>query len=212
MNYNFIVIEGNIGAGKTSLVTKLSNDINAKPLYEQFNENPFLPLFYNDPQRYSFILEMSFLANRYQQLKEELGTIDMFRPTILADYYFTKSLIFAKSTLTTDEYHLYRTFFNMIYKSLPKPDLYVYLHVNVSKALKNIKIRGRLYEQNIDATYLEKIQDSYYEYFKQQQDTQRVLIIDTTGIDFVNSNKDFVILKETILNTNYKSGITKIVL
>ena len=143
MRYNYIAIEGNIGAGKTSLATKISEQFGAKLLLERFADNPFLPKFYANPTRYSFPLELSFLADRYQQLKEELGSIDMFSPFTIADYYFMKSLVFASSTLEEDEYNLYRQIFHIIHSSLPKPDLYVYLHVPPEKLLSNIASRGR---------------------------------------------------------------------
>ena len=126
--YNYVVIEGNIGAGKTTLAKRIAEDFNAQLILEQFADNPFLPKFYNDPAKYSFPLELSFLANRYKQLKEELGPQDLFKSFTVADYYFMKSLVFAASTLEGDEYNLYRQIFYIIYGTLPKPDIYVYLH------------------------------------------------------------------------------------
>ena len=139
MNYKFIVIEGLIGAGKTTLSKKIAERYNAKLILEQFADNPFLPKFYKEPEKYSFQLELSFLAERYHQLKKELITGDLFKNFLISDYYFTKSLIFAKSTLAEDEYHLFRNLFNIILSTLPNPDLYVYLHLKPENALKNIQ-------------------------------------------------------------------------
>lgn len=211
MDYNFIVIEGNIGAGKTTLSHKISEECNAKLILEQFAENPFLPKFYKDPDKYSFPLEMSFLADRYNQLKKELSERDLFKSFTISDYYFMKSLIFSKQTLQDDEYTLYRQFFHIIYNSLPKPDLYVYLHSNAEKLLHNIKNRGREYEQEITADYLTKIQESYFDFFKQQRGL-KFLVIDTNDIDFVNNKEDYKKITETIFNTECKFGVNRVIL
>lgn len=211
MNYNFIVIEGLIGAGKTSLSKMISQKFNAKLILEQFADNPFLPKFYKSPDKYSFPLELSFLAERYQQLKEELASGDLFKNFFISDYYFSKSLIFAKSTLADDEYKLFRKLFNIIYTSLPKPNLYVYLHLNSENALKNIKKRGRDYEQTIEKEYLDTLSHNYFEYFKQEKNI-KFLIIDTNGIDFVNNPKDFEIIVDVIFNKNYSVGINRVIL
>ena len=211
MDYKFIVIEGNIGVGKTSLTHKIAEEYNAKLILEQFANNPFLPKFYEDQEKYSFPLEMSFLADRYNQLKKELSERDLFKSFTIADYYFMKSLIFSKQTLKDDEYNLYRQFFHIIYNSLPKPDLYVYLHSNVDKLLSNIKSRGRDYEQEISADYLQKIQDSYFEFFKQQQELS-FLIIDTNKIDFVNHPDDFKKVSKAIFDCECKKGVNRIIL
>ena len=208
---NYLVIEGNIGAGKTSLAKKIAGDYNAKLILEQFAENPFLPKFYENPERFSFPLELSFLAERYHQLNTELNNKDLFHPITIADYYFMKSLIFAKSTLSNDEYSLYRQIFNIIYNSIPKPDLFVYLHLPVDKLLTNIDTRGRNYERNIKANYLENIQNGYFDFFKQSIDN-KFLIIDTSNLDFVNKESDYMTIKQLIFNNNYPNGITRITL
>ncbi|HRX32118.1 MAG TPA: deoxynucleoside kinase, partial [Tenuifilaceae bacterium] len=153
----YLVIEGNIGAGKTTLATMLANELNAKLTLEQFSDNPFLPKFYQNPERYSFPLELSFLAERYRQLNVDLRSTSLFHNITIADYFFMKSLIFAQNTLTGDELQLYKQLFNIIYSSLPKPDLYVYLHLPTEKLLKNIEKRGREYEKTITADYLNSI-------------------------------------------------------
>ncbi len=211
MKNKFVVIEGLIGAGKTSLSKKIAEHFNAKLILEQFADNPFLPKFYKDPDKYSFQLELSFLAERYHQLKNELISGDLFKSFLISDYYFTKSLIFAKSTLADDEYRLFRNLFNIILTTLPKPDLYVFLHLNPENALKNIKKRGREYEQSIDISYLEKIRNNYFEYFKQEQNL-KFLIIDTNGIDFVNNKADFNSLINVIFNQEYKIGLNRKIL
>ncbi len=211
MNYNFIVIEGNIGAGKTTLTMKIAEEYNAKLILEQFADNPFLPKFYNDPERYSFPLEMSFLADRYNQLKKDLAERDLFKSFTIADYYFMKSLIFAQSTLKEDEYKLYSKVFYIIYNQLPKPDLYVYLHQNVENLLENIKKRGREYEQSITAEYLSGIQKGYFDFFRQQKDIS-ILIIDTCDVNFVENDKDFSKIKKEILEKQHNKGISRIIL
>jgi deoxyguanosine kinase len=188
--YNYIAIEGNIGAGKTSLANLLSNQFNAKLVLERFADNPFLPKFYEDKERYAFPLEMSFLADRYQQLSDDLAQFDLFRNFIVSDYYIFKSLIFAQVTLSADEYLLYRKMFNLIYKEITKPDLYIYLYQNTDRLLENIKNRGRVYEQNIESGYLEKIHNGYQNFIKTQNDLN-LLVIDVSEIDFVNNPVDY---------------------
>lgn len=211
MDHKYIVIEGNIGAGKTSLARHLSSDYNAKLILEQFSDNPFLPKFYKDPDRYSFPLELSFLAARYHQLREEMSNRDLFHPFIVSDYYFMKSLIFAGRTLKDDEYNLYRQLFLIIYESLPKPDLYVYLYVDTERLLDNIKLRGRSYEQEISAGYLNDIQKGYFEFFRQNP-TIPYLILDVNQLDFVNRVSDYLLIKEALFNKQYPVGMTRIVL
>ena len=211
IKYKYIVIEGNIGVGKTSLATKIAEEFNAKLILEQFVDNPFLPKFYKDPERYSFQLELSFLAERYQQLKKEMSNPDLFYSFIIADYYFMKSLIFAQSTLKKDEYNLYRQLFMIIYESLPKPDLYVYLHVKPENLLSNIKKRGRNYEQGIKMDYLESIQNGYFEFFRQNPKI-RYLVLDVNQLDFVEDNKDYGMVKEAIFNNEYNTGVNRLIL
>ena len=197
--YNYIAIEGNIGAGKTSLANLLSDTFNAKLVLERFADNPFLPKFYEDKERYAFPLEMSFLADRYQQLSDDLAQFDLFKNFIISDYYIFKSLIFAQVTLPEDEYLLYRKMFNLIYKEIPKPDLYVYLYQNTDRLLENIKKRGRTYEQNIESEYLEKIHDGYKSFIN-TQDGLNLLIIDVSEMDFVNTAADYNFIINKIKN------------
>lgn len=195
--YNYIAIEGNIGAGKTSLATKIARDFNAKLILERFADNPFLPKFYEDAQRYAFTLEMSFLADRYQQISEDLSQLDLFKDFIVSDYDVFKSLIFSKITLADDEFNLYRKLFNLMYKDLKKPELYVYLYQNTERLQQNIKKRGRDYEQNIANDYLEKINTGYLEFLKTQKDFN-VKIIDISNRDFVDNRADYLWVLEKI--------------
>lgn len=197
-NYNYIAIEGNIGAGKTSLAGKLANDFNAKLILERFKDNSFLPKFYDDAARYAFPLEMSFLADRYQQLVEEIAQFDLFKECVISDYDLHKSLIFAQITLTEVEYNLYKRLFGIMQKDLPKPDLYVYLYQNTDRLLQNIKKRGRSYEQGIEADYLQKLNTGYLEFIKSRQ-SQNIKIIDISEMDFLEKRTDYIkILKEMV--------------
>tara|TARA_B110000503_G_scaffold74126_1_gene114480 strand:+ start:24 stop:1157 length:1134 start_codon:yes stop_codon:yes gene_type:complete len=195
--YNYIAIEGNIGAGKTTLALKMSEDCNAKLITERFADNPFLPKFYKDQNRFAFPLEMSFLADRYQQLTDDLAQFDLFTDFIVADYHVFKSIIFAKVTLQEDEFRLYKTMFDIIYKEMNKPDLYVYLYQNTAQLLENIKKRGRSYEQNIEADYLEKINQGYLDYIKTQTDLN-VVVVDISELDFKKKQSDYVFLLSKI--------------
>ena len=197
--YNYIAIEGNIGAGKTSLAKTMSDEFNAKVILERFADNPFLPKFYEDKERYAFPLEMSFLADRYQQLSDDLAQFDLFKNFIVSDYYIFKSLIFAQVTLQKEEYLLYRKMFDLMYKEISKPDLYVYLYQNTNRLLENIKKRGRDYEQNIKPEYLQKIHDGYTSFIKTEQNLN-TLIIDVSEIDFVNKKEDYNSIINTIKN------------
>ncbi len=211
VRYNYLVIEGNIGAGKTTLATKIAEQFSAELVLERFAENPYLSRFYMDPGRYAFPLELSFLADRYRQLRDELVDRKIFSSFTVADYYFTKSLIFASSTLSGDEYNLYRKIFHIIYSALPRPDLYVYLHLDPERLLINIRKRGREYERSIDDGYLRKIQNSYFNFFRQNPDN-RYLVIDINGIDFVEVEEHYNIIVETIFSHEYKPGVNKVIL
>jgi 2-amino-4-hydroxy-6-hydroxymethyldihydropteridine diphosphokinase len=195
--FNYVAFEGNIGAGKTTLAMKIAEDFNAKTVLERFADNPFLPKFYKDQNRYAFPLEMSFLADRYQQLSDDLAQFDLFKDFLVADYHIFKSLIFAKITLAEDEYRLYRNLFDIIYREMPKPDLYVYLYQNSERLLQNIKKRGRSYEQKIPAEYLDKINNGYLDYIKSQTELN-VLIIDVSNRDFVKNQEDYLYILDQI--------------
>jgi deoxyguanosine kinase len=206
MDIRFLVVEGNIGAGKTSLATMLSQEFNAKLILEQFADNPFLPKFYRDRERYSFPLELTFLADRYNQIKKEAFNFDLFHDLLIADYYFTKSAIFARNTLKKDEYNLFRRIFDIIFETMPKPDLYIYLNSDVDVLMRNIEIRGRDYEQDIDPSYLENIKEGYINYLKHITEFP-VVIIDTNSIDFVNNPIQYSQVRDVIFNREYKPGM-----
>lgn len=196
--YNYIAIEGNIGAGKTSLAAKIANDFNAKLILERFKDNPFLPKFYEDAARYAFPLEMSFLADRYQQLVDDITQFDLFKESVIADYDVNKSLIFASITLPEEEFTLYKKLFQVMHKEVPKPDMYIYLYQNTERLLENIKKRGRKYEQSIQASYLQKLNTSYLEFIKNQH-SDNIKIIDISEMDFLKNRKDYLkILKEIV--------------
>ncbi len=184
MKNQFIVIEGNIGAGKTTLATMLAREWDARLMLEEFAENSFLPLFYENPEKYAFPLELSFLGERFEQLKKILVKSDLFNPIVVADYYILKSLLFAKVNLPEHEYQLFHKLFYLIFDSFPKPDLIVYLNSSVQDLQKNIKKRGRPYELNIKDEYLENLQRNYMEAFRTEPDIP-VLLINTSNKDFV---------------------------
>lgn len=189
--YNYIAIEGNIGSGKTSLAKKLGDDFNAKLVLERFADNPFLPKFYEDQERFAFPLEMSFLADRYQQLSDGLAQFDLFKNFIVSDYYIFKSLIFAQVTLPAEEYKLYRKMFDILYKEIIKPDIYVFLHQSTDGLLQNIKKRGRVYEQNIESAYLDSIQTAYINFIKSDESIPKI-IIEVSDLDFIENREDYL--------------------
>jgi 2-amino-4-hydroxy-6-hydroxymethyldihydropteridine diphosphokinase len=187
----FLTIEGNIGAGKTTLATLIAESMNAKLILERFADNPFLPKFYEDQTRYAFPLEMSFLADRYQQYIEDTTQLDLFKKFMISDYDIFKSLIFAKITLQEDEFNLYRRLFGLMYSEVRKPKLYVFLYQRTERLLEQIALRGRTYEQSIPAAYLENIHRGYFDFMKNSPDLPTV-IIDLEGRDFVANTKDYI--------------------
>jgi deoxyadenosine/deoxycytidine kinase len=203
--YNFIAIEGNIGAGKTTLAKRMADEFNAKLILERFEDNSFLPKFYENPTQYAFPLEMSFLAGRYQQLKEQLPSQDLFKEFTISDYFIDKSLIFSRNNLASDELALYKRLFDIISSFLPRPELIVYLYHDTSRLLRNIESRGRSYEANIKAEYLENIQRNYFNHFKSLKET-RILVIDLESTDFVSDNKEYKALVDMIFR-DYPIGI-----
>jgi deoxyguanosine kinase len=195
--FKYIAIEGNIGAGKSSLAKKIAIDFNSKLILERFSDNPFLPKFYKEPDRYAFTLEMSFLAERYQQITDDLSQLNIFNDFIVSDYDIFKSLIFSKITLSEDEFALYRKLFFSLYKDILKPDLYIYLNQNIDRLKENIKKRGRDYEQDIDKSYLKNINSGYLDFHKTQSDLN-IKIIDINDMDFVNNRIDYLSILSSI--------------
>lgn len=203
--YEYVVIEGNIGSGKTTLSKLLAERWGSRLMLEEFKDNPFLPKFYENPKQHGFALELSFLAERYHQKRDELNRTDLFRPGIVCDYSFAKSLVFARINLDPDEFELYQNLFQIIHGRLPKPDLLLFLYCSPSKSLQQIKKRGRTYEQEIEANYLERINNGYLEFFKQQTGI-RIVILNTDELDFVASNEDLERIFRT-LESDHPFGI-----
>jgi deoxyadenosine/deoxycytidine kinase len=185
MKHHFITIEGNIGAGKTTLAHLLAKHYNARLILEQFADNPFLPKFYESPQQYAFPLELFFMAERFKQLKDLIQQKDMFQSVTISDYLFTKCLLFAKINLPEDEFRLYSRLFEIIHQQLVQPDILIYLHAPVSKLQENIRKRNRSYEQKIPDSYLLSIQETYTHYLKQHN--LNVLFVDAAGADFLGN-------------------------
>lgn len=184
----------------------LARETGSRLILEEFSDNPFLARFYEDPGRYAFQLELSFLAERYQQIKTEMGHPDLFGQPVISDYFLAKSFIFSKNNLKGDEMKLFEKLFTIINLQIPKPELYVYLHVPVEKLLENIELRGRSYEKNIRPEYLKEVQEGYFGFFKSQREL-KILVIDTTHIDFVNRKSDFQQLKKVILDGKFSPGM-----
>jgi deoxyadenosine/deoxycytidine kinase len=206
--YNFIAIEGNIGAGKTTLCNMIAEDFGGRLVLERFAENPFLPFFYENPERYAFTVELFFMTERHKQLQEELAQQSLFEEFIVADYFFLKTLLFAKNNLSTEEYRLFQRLFHLLNASFPKPELLVYLHRPVSSLLQNIAKRGRTYEQDISAEYLLRIQDTYFEFFRTEQSVP-ILILEIEDIDFKN-NPEYYRQLIALLQEQYPTGIQRI--
>jgi deoxyadenosine/deoxycytidine kinase len=206
LNYDYIAIEGNIGSGKTSLARLLAARFGAELILEKFENNAFLPKFYQNPERYAFSLEMSFLAERYHQLSALGLGQSLFTDLTISDYLLSKSLIFASSNLKEDEMKLFRTLFDIMFRKVPVPDLLVYLYTDVDQLLANIRKRGRRYEQSIQAEYLSRIQDQYLDFFRKQGEKFSVLILDTTDTDFVENPEDFNRIL-SILRMNWGKGV-----
>jgi deoxyguanosine kinase len=203
--HSFIAIEGNIGAGKTTLAQKLSADLQSRLILEEFEDNSFLPKFYQDGPRYAFPLEMSFLAARFNQLKKQLVETDLFRQHIVSDYMFAKCMLFSKVNLDEDEYELYLKMFEIINLQIRQPELLVYLHNPIEKLQWNISNRGRSYEQHITDEYLQMIGDGYLEYMHANKHL-RILVIDCSAIDYVNNESHYTYIRSLICR-EYAPGI-----
>ncbi|HNM66808.1 MAG TPA: deoxynucleoside kinase [Chitinophagales bacterium] len=203
--YKFITIEGNIGAGKTTLASLLSEEYGGQLILETFTDNPYLSKFYQQPEKYGLQLEMSFLIERYQQLTKIFAEPNIFSQFIITDYMLKKCLLFAKINLSKQEFKLYHSFFNLIYKKLPKPDIIFYLHSDTETLLRNIKRRGRDYEQSISKVYLNKIERMYFEYFRQNPENKFV-IVDINGVDWISNVFAYEKLKE-VFSKEYNVGM-----
>ncbi len=207
--YNYIVVEGSIGAGKTTLSTMLANDFNAELVLERFADNPFLEKFYKDPEHYAFPVEMTFLMDRYQQLKNLLTARDLFTDFVIGDYFIDKCLLFSKNNLSKDEFSLFKNVFDTIAGFLPKPDLILYLYTKPDRLLKQIAKRNRPFEKDITAEYLTDIQEKYITYFRENQQIP-ILLVDTEDLDFVENPSDYQHFKN-LVNTPFEAGIHRII-
>lgn len=203
MKHHFITIEGNIGAGKTTLANLLAEKLNARLILEEFAENPFLPKFYENPHQFAFPLELFFMAERYKQLKDMVHTKELFQTVTVSDYLFTKCLLFAKVNLPEEEFRLYQKLFDIIHQQLVFPDILIYLHAPVNKLQQNIKKRNRTFEQSISDEYLFNIQETYTNYIKQHK--IKTLFIDASNADFVNNDSHLNVIINA-LNNDYEDG------
>ena len=196
MKHQFITIEGNIGAGKTTLSNILAQKLNAKLILEEFADNPFLPKFYEKPDQYAFPLELFFMAERYKQLKDFLNTQDLFQQVTISDYLFTKCLLFAKVNLPSEEFRLYQKLFDIIHQQISFPDILIYLHAPVQKLQHNIKKRNRSYEQDIKDDYLFNLQETYTSYIKQHN--IKTIFIDASNADFMGNDKHVQVVLDAL--------------
>ena len=203
--YKHIAIEGNIGAGKTTLCHMIQKDFNCRLILEQFADNPFLPFFYENQERYAFPVELFFMTERHKQLQEQLTQTDLFQQLIITDYFFIKTLLFAKNNLNSEEYRLFQRLFNILNTSFPKPELIVFLHRSVGNLLENIKNRGRSYEQEIAPSYLLEIQNTYFEYFKTERSVP-ILIIDVEKVDLHKNSTHYELIVDA-MKTKYRPGM-----
>jgi len=206
--YQYISIEGNIGSGKTSLSKKLNATMPSKLILEQFADNPFLPFFYQDPERYAFPVEIFFMTERQKQLQNQLINRDLFLNLSIADYFFPKTLIFAKNNLNQEEYKLFHKLFHILQSNMPNPDLLIYIHRSPDMLLHNIRKRGRSYEQGIDKSYLKSIQDSYFDFFSIESDFP-VLVIEAEELDFLDNDRHYQEIVN-LFNKKFNTGVTYI--
>ena len=198
--YPYIVVEGNIGVGKTTFCRKLQEKYDARLILEQFSDNPFLPYFYENPERHAFSVELFFMTERHRQLQEELMQGDLFNQQIISDYIFIKTLLFAKNNLNEEEYRLFNRLFHVLNAHFKKPDLVIYLHRPVSNLLNQIKKRGRTFEMEMSATYLENIQKAYFDFFKTTPEYP-ILVVGINDLDFEDDTLAFELLNNLLLQT-----------
>lgn len=206
--YQFIAIEGNIGAGKTTLSRMMAQDFNCRLILEQFAENPFLPHFYENPERHAFTVELFFMTERHKQLQDEVAQQQLFQQSVVADYFFLKTLLFARNNLNEAEYRLFQRLFHILNANAPKPDLLLYLHRPVESLIANIQTRGREYEQSISAEYLTQIQEAYFDFFKTDPSLP-ILVVDAADLDFVQTPRHYHNLLST-LHQSHAPGIQRI--
>jgi len=208
--YNYIAIEGNIGSGKTTFCRMLAQEYSCQLVLEEFDDNPFLPFFYEDPERFAFTVELFFMTERYKQMQRSLLNRDMFVDFTVADYAFIKTLLFARQNLPEEEYRLFQKMFAPLHQTFPKPELLVYFHRSVPILQQNIAKRGRSYEKNITDEYLQKVQNSYFEYFRNIL-SYPILIIDLNTIDFEQNERNYSEVKH-LLSKRYNPGVHRVTL
>jgi deoxyguanosine kinase len=196
--YPYIVIEGNIGVGKTTFCRKLEEKYDARLILEQFSDNPFLPYFYENPERHAFSVELFFMTERHRQLQEKLIQGNLFNQQIISDYIFIKTLLFAKNNLNEEEYRLFNRLFHVLNAHFKKPDLVVYLHRPISTLLTQIKKRGRSYEMEMSTMYLENIQKAYFDFFKMDPEYP-ILVVGIGDLDFEKDVQAFELLNNLLL-------------
>lgn len=196
MQHRFITIEGNIGAGKTTLAHLLAKQLNARLILEEFADNPFLPKFYENPKQYAFPLELFFMAERFKQLKDTLFKTDLFQSITVSDYLFTKSLLFARINLPEEEFKLFQKLFDIMQQQLVFPDVIIYLHSSVARLQRNIKKRNRSYEQKIPDSYLQSIQDTYSNYIKQNK--IKTIFVEADNADFLSDESHLQAIIEAL--------------
>jgi deoxyguanosine kinase len=206
LSYNYIAIEGVIGAGKTTLANFIANHFSSKLLLEEFEDNPFLAKFYREKDKYNFPLELSFLASRYHQVKNEIEKKDLFQDSIVSDFVLYKSLVFASINLQGDELELYKKLFQIMFQQIPVPDLTIYIYHTIESLRKNIVQRGREYEMGIEDSYLEQLNENYLSYFKQLSQ-HRIVVIDGKDFDIIEKPENSTKLIE-LIGTEFPLGIT----
>jgi deoxyguanosine kinase len=206
MKYKHVAIEGNIGSGKTTVSKMLAERMEARLILEQFADNPFLPTFYEDREKWAFPLEMSFLAERYTQTHDQLPTPDLFGTAVISDYMIWKSLVFARINLKPMEFDLYQRFFDLMFSAFPRPELVVYMNRDLSDLQRQIAMRGRAYEQGMDSDYLRNVEQSYMEFFAQLVHTP-VIILNVTGVDFTSQPLALEQL-ESLIDSPHKPGVS----
>lgn len=206
--HNYLVIEGNIGAGKTTLCRILAERYQRRLVLEAFADNPFLPYFYENPDRYAFPVELFFMTERHKQLQQDISQTQLFSEGIVADYFFGKTLLFAGTNLGDEEFRLFQRLYRILNGNVPKPDLLVYLHRPVDALLANIRKRGRGYEQEITPEYLAKIQAAYLDYFRSAVGFP-VLVLELGASDFLTeaAAEQWVLAQ---INRTYPVGLHRV--